>query len=545
MHPAGRLRVPGLLTVLQTKGLQLRSKLLPAFTAIVVFAAGPTHAADNFANIDQAGDSNSGVVTQGPGDGNNAGTELLAVRQDGDENVLNILQSGDDNSVGTAGTGFLQTSNRSTATITQSSDGNSVGQVTQTGIDSTWEAATLRRNVLTILQEGGDDNAVGVVTQTRSTSPFVSSRAANSATLTQSGEDNDIGTLIQSGYAEAATVTQTGDDNGLDRLEQRGSSNLASITVSGNGNGRSDFASDTNIDGAWRGLAQGQIYQNNDFFLADLADANTLTLTVTGDSNSYGFSQIGTDNTVTGLIADGDGNQAGAVQLGISNIASFTLDGSDNHVFIDQGRWVANIANDAGVLITGSGNDTGVLQSGTNNVATVTITGGDNRVNIDQESLVLGNLAEVTIDGGDNGVTLTQANNNSATVRITGSSNQLVASQDGLGNTLTLTVWGSGNNALNSSFSGVALATSLLTTPDLVPGRIAQTGAGNSILYDVGTSTEPADGNRFAFSQIGTGNQIVGSTKGSNNQVVIVQNGASNFTSFSQNGIGNIIGVSQ
>ena len=498
---------------------------------------------DNFANVDQTGNGNSGLVTQGPGDDNLAGTGGLAVRQSGDSNILTILQSGSGNAVGTAGSGFLQTSNRNSATITQSSDGNVVGEVTQTGIASATGGVALRRNVLVIVQEAGDGNTIGVVTQTRG--PASSAAATNSATLTQSGARNDIATLIQSGHAETAIVRQDGDDNSLERLEQRGSRNLATVTLTGSGNGGSDFHSGTGVGGAWRGLTQGHIYQNNDFFLAGLADANTLTLTIGGDDNSYGVSQIGTDNTISGLVTDGDGNQLGVNQLGISNFASATVAGSDNHVFVDQALWPANVANEAAVLITGGQNGVGILQAGTNNVAGVAITGDGNLVNISQESLLLGNLAAVTIDGDDNGVALTQAGNNDANVAITGSRNLLVASQSGLGNTLDLTIWGSDNNAAGSSFTGPALAKSLLTSPVLTPGYIVQSGAANSILYNVGTSSSPSDGNRFAFSQIGDGNQIVGSTKGSGNQVVIVQAGSFNFTSFTQNGIGNIIGVSQ
>ncbi len=516
--------------------------LLLASTALAIVAA-PVLADDNFANLDQSGDGNSDLVTQGPGDGNRAGTGDLAVTQSGDSNILTILQSGGGNDVGTEGLGFLQESNRNSAAITQSSSGNRVGEVTQTGISSDAGGVALRRNVLTIVQEEGDGNRVGVVEQTRSSAWWSTLFAANSATVTQSGADNDIGTLIQSGFSQSATVTDDGNDNGIERIEQQGLRNIASIAITGDGNGRSglDFSG---IDGAWRGLTQGHIYQDNDRPGATFYPAHTLTLTINGDDTSFGFSQSGVGNTITGLVTDGDGNQLGVNQLGPDNFASIEIDGSDNRAFVDQALWPVNAGNETGLLVAGDGNGVGVLQAGGNNFANVTISGGDNLVNIAQSSLVPGNLADVVIDGDGNDVALTQSGNNMANIAIAGGSNLLDALQFGLGNTLELTIWGSGNSAPSSTFSDPALAKSLLTTPDLVPGRIVQVGAGNSISYDVGIS-EASDGNSFAFSQVGAGNEIVGSTNGSGNQVVIVQTGASNFTSFTQSGAGNIIGVSQ
>lgn len=516
-------------------------------SALTLFAVPAVLADDNFANIEQGGDDNAASATQGPGDDNDIGTAVLAARQNGNLNILTILQSGSDNSIGASGTGLQQNSNRSTATITQSSDGNSVGQVTQTGIASTTGGTSLPRNTLTILQQTGDGNSIGTVTQARSSA--ADSALGNSANLTQSGDDNVIGTLSQSGYAQLATLTQTGDDNDIDSVDQRGIGNSATISLTGDGNGVSAFAFPTDITGAWGSLVQGRVYQDNEAGGTGVIDGNILSFIVTGDDNSFGFSQTGTANQIDGLIGPlgSAGNQTGVIQLGSANLAGFTIVGSDNLVFIDQGGGVNNSDNDANVLILGDGNQVGVAQTGIDNSALVDIDDGDdNIVNIAQDSVLGGNLAEVTITGDANLVTLNQSGSNSAGIDLHGDDNLLVASQTGTTNSLTINLWGNGNNSTaNGGFTGVALTTSLLTSPDLVPGSIVQNGSGNSILYDVGTALVGSDDNKFAFSQIGNDNRIEGSTVGSGNQVVIVQNGDLSFTSFSQNGIGNIIAVSQ
>ena len=177
---------------------------------LALLATSAALADNNFANVVQTGEGNDGLVTQGPGTGNRAGNEGLAIRQSGNRNVLTFLQSGSDNRIGADGTGFLQRSNRNTATITQSSDGNSVDSVTQVGISSSFGGDSLRRNILDVEQQGGSGNRVAHIEQRRSGASF---GAANRATLTQDGIGNQIGTVFQSGYGglqpspRAATAT--------------------------------------------------------------------------------------------------------------------------------------------------------------------------------------------------------------------------------------------------------------------------------------------------------------------------------------------------
>lgn len=517
-------------------------------TAGLSLALGSAALADeNFAHTSQSGDGNSGAITQGPGDRNDVGTTSLAARQSGSANILSFVQSGDDNAIGGIGTGFLQSSNRNSATITQSSDNNSVGQVTQIGIASADGGDALRRNILTIEQKSGDGNSVGVVAQARSAAS--TSAPSNTATIVQSGGGNVVNSLTQSGYAELAILSQTGDRNVIDAVEQLGSRNSATLSLTGSDNGTTDFDSSSDIVGAWGALAQGRVRQSNDFSGAGLLDGNLLSLTIVGDNNSFGFLQTGEDNVIDGLVGPlgSDGNQTGVIQLGTSNLASFTVSGSDNLVFIEQGLWSANVANEATVLITGDRNQVGARQGGTGNVAAVDIgPGNDNIVNISQESPLLGNTADLGIVGNLNVATLFQSGNNTADIDIRGNSNKLSSSQTGQGNALAISIWGNGNNSpINGGFSGIALTTSQLTEPDLMPGMIFQNGSRNSITYDVGNAINLSHDNKFAFSQVGNDNEIQGLTIGSQNQVVIVQRGDLNFTSFTQIGVGNTIGVSQ
>jgi hypothetical protein len=476
----------------------------------------------NSAHLIQSGESNSAAVTQGPGSHNFAGNDALAVRQSGNRNELTFLQSGSNNAIGAAGTGFLQASGRNSATITQTSHGNSIVSVTQTGIDSVTGGDALRRNILTVLQQSGDGNSIATIWQTRS--EFSSSRAANEASLTQSGASNHIETLLQSGFAQAARLTQTGAGNVIDRAEQRGPRNTITLSLNGDGNGTLDFAAANDIAGAWAGLAQGHVYQNN-LLLGELA-GNLLDLAITGNLNSFGFSQIGGDNVIAGTV-DGDGNQTGVSQIGLSNDASFDVAGDGNLLFIDQGLWAFNHGNVADVLIDSAGrhgNQVGIRQGGLSNDARIDILGGGNLVNLTQESLLWGNAT---------------------TLSITGDNNLLNARQNGGRNALDITILGNGNNSGGFTAEKPAFITASLFSSPLVPGDVIQDGSRNSISYQLGSEWQSADNNSFAFAQIGDNNTIIGSTRGSNNEVAILQRGDGNHAYFHQVGVGNIIGVSQ
>ena len=529
--------------------MPLVSRLL-ATTALLSVLASTAIGAENFANVDQSGASNSGLVTQ-TGVSNDVGTSAIAARQVGNQNILIVTQTGDDNSVGTLGNGFAQSSNRNTATITQTADDNVVGQVTQAGIGASTGGSALRRNILAIVQDSTGESAgnrIASVSQTRSSAPLASTQPANAATLTQTGGSNLVGSavgtaagVVQSGYGQSATITQTGNGNVVTSTAQVGSRNRLQVSFTGNDNGTVALATLGAPAGAWGSLVQGRIRQSNDFLGAGLLTANDLVFNVIGDRNSFGFDQEGSENTISGTV-DGDGNQTGSIQLGAINDASFTVDGDDNKLFIQQGLWAINVGNTATATLTGDDNIVALRQSGGANEGTVTLTGNANKIHLTQDSLLLGNTATIAISGDLNDAVLTQSGSNEADINIIGDSNLLLSSQTGLNNELSIKIYGSNSNQGAFTAGGPAR----LAAGSLLPGSVSQNGSGNSIIYGIGIAGDPSnDRNLFAFSQTGSGNRIEGTTVGDSNEAAVIQSGNNNFTSFNQIGSGNIIGVMQ
>ena len=111
--------------------------------------------------------------------------------------------------------------------------------------------------------------------------------------------------------------------------------------------------------------------------------ATALSFTVVGDETRFGFSQTGNRNVILGSIngASSLANETGVVQLGDDNNAGFTVFGSANQLYIQQGVVTASLSNIAGATLTGDRNSVGIRQDGTANDATVTLAGDDNVVN--------------------------------------------------------------------------------------------------------------------------------------------------------------------
>ena len=460
---------------------------LGAAVAAMLLLTAPALADGNFASFVQSGDDNAATITQGPGSGNAVGTAGLAATQAGSRNILTIVQSGNGNRIGTAGTGFRQDSNRSSATITQNSDNNVVGEVTQTGIGAGVGGDALRRNVLDIVQQGGAGNRVDSVTQTRTFA--APDAAANSANIVQTGAGNRVGTLLQTGYANQAVLTQTGNGNRVGTLKQRGAINIA-------------------------------------------------TLTLTGDDNAVDVDQFSPRDGNTAIVAlTGDRNRIDIAQAGNANKSFMSVLGSDN-LF---GSRQLGFANTIALGVAGDHNRADFAQSGAFNTAAVKqLIGSHNQLDFRQDGFA-NTIDVVAIDGDRNHVDLVQTLRlNTAKIGIAGDRNRLEVRQRGVANTLDLSIVGSGNNNPgNGGFVDLPFAT------PLTPGSIVQSGSLNAISYGLGAPGQPANDNKFAFSQTGTGNIILGNTWGSNNQVVIVQNGSANLAVFTQNGFGNTIGVSQ
>ncbi|MFD2648836.1 hypothetical protein ACFSX5_13685 [Devosia albogilva] len=498
--------------------------LTPLAATAVLSLLSPAFGAANFSNLEQSGDANSGVVTQS-GNVSKVGSQADPALQSGDLNVLIFTQTGDNNRIGTLGTGFEQTSSRNSATITQTGNGHSVEQVTQTGISSTVGGTALRRNILTVTQDSSAaqsvGNSIGSVLQTR-TNEWRSS-AANSAALSQSGGGNHMAVLVQTGYANAAALTQTGLNNVINRVEQTGSGNKVTISFNGGGNGAGVFTSSLLASAAR--LVQGQMLQDNDFFGASFLPANTLSFTVDGDRNGFGFWQRGTGNDVRGLIADGNDNEVGVVQDGGANEADLNVTSHRNVLLIDQSIFGASLNVDSYAKVVIGGGDENIIaaaQGGSNNSAFITVGGGQNEVDLSQASLLLGNLAEIG---------------------IAGSNNYLLAHQSGGRNQLSVDIWGNGNN--RGSFAGTA-SSALASSGSVGPGTVLQSGVGNVVSLTIGTlGQQNNSGNKLAVAQSGSGNTVTGLVSGHNNEAVVAQTGNYNSAYFSQVGAGNVIAVMQ
>lgn len=135
-------------------------------------------------------------------------------------------------------------------------------------------------------------------------------------------------------------------------------------------------------------------------------------------------------------------------------------------------------------------------------------------------------------------VSNTPSEYNDLALDIVGNQNVLSIAQNapaasGQGNLMDISIDGDLNGG-TGAFSGAALGSGL------TPGHLSQDGVGNTMALSVTGSH-----NLFAMMQSGSANVIDGQISGSGNQAAVVQNGTGNHFSFSQSGIGNIINVSQ
>lgn len=469
-----------------------------------------------------------------------------------------------------------------------------------TALTLSLSAAMADGNDSSVTQDGADNSAL--VNQDLGADGSADGGANQTATVDQDGDDNTAD-VLQQGDGNNTTVTQDGDDN---RADNRSVGDSNTVTVSqgpetvvippitipnplpfgppvfvinpGSTNlvGGNDNESDVTVDG-----------DGNTVDVTQIRDGNASDVSVEGDSNDVDVTQddapIVSGNSSTVAIRNGDANivridQDGENASGVeivgddndvdveqsgSNASEVDILGADNDVDVAQdGISGIGVDNNSDVMILGDVNEVGVAQFGANNLSMVDIIGGSNNVVIDQVSLLVrGSDSDVGITGNDNDVSVMQSGNNSADVQLNGGvsgsldsdNNLLVIDQSGgtFGeNTITVGLWGDDNNRSTggnngNGFSGDA-ATFAALDGRLVPGTLTQSGSGNSILLEVGSSGTEADDNLFSFLQDGNRNSITGSiASGFGNEVAVVQVGSDSSTSFSQTGNYNNLGVSQ
>ncbi len=333
-------------------------------------------------------------------------------------------------------------------------------------------------NAATITQGPGSENEIG--------SAVLAARQngnENVLTLTQSGDDNDIGTsgsgLEQISYRNTASILQSSNGNGVRQLTQTGNgagfgpatfrrnvlaieqkdgdANVVSAVAQthnhhafGAANTATLIQSGTgNVIGTASGTAPGLIQSgdgqsavvtqtgtSNRIALVRQSGArNTMTVSLNGDGNgTSGFAATGDISGAWGGLAQGtivqDNDHFGAY-LFDGNTLSLDISGTDNSYAIAQ----FGSANTVLAGVTGSANQIGILQGGGGNDANLTLTGARNLVFLEQGAfgLGLGNLVNVLASGDDNHVGIRQI---------------------GVGNALELSITSGNGNTVNTRQSG-------------------------------------------------------------------------------------------
>ena len=510
---------------------RIRLALMAAVASGVIGVGYAYAAGGNEAAIRQEGQSNAARINQSAGQSNQfnstGASDTSAALQMGNGNSIDVLQEGTGNQAGLianrfnqldeiihrldgsatlnraawgipaedfdsdATSGIAQIGDNNEFTAVQEVGGNVIGGVVQLAVRPTGAL----KNTLEITQQGGSGNEVSQVMQA------TSSDKQNYASITQTGSNNKIAAINQIGVNTAGATTAI---------------NSIIANISGTNNGTSALTG--------YALSSGATTSELNQFGAD----NSITLNITGASNNnaFGVSQTnfgGGRNTLQALTITGNDNQ-----LGVSQDADGVA-GNHNQLTISS--------------IIGDGNNIGVSQLGSNQgTIDLKTNSNNNQIGLSQTGT---NLASVTIFSGDgNNFDLTQEDNNQLTINATGSSNLLKTSQSGSAagtdNTLNATIYGNSNNSASFDVAGVAGATGL------VAGELIQTGYGNQVTINVGSSTTNSNNNAFALTQSGNSNEaVISISEGDYNQVALLQSGNGNYSNITQIGSSNIVGVTQ
>ena len=272
------------------------------------------------------------------------------VDQIGSKNTLEITQANpatqyEGNIVGTVKqTSLLAASAAAnSATITQNAPGSSgyarnvVGEVIQ---DNTGGAV----NDVDITQTGANyynNNRIVRVTQKGTGNDFDATQTGEGNLLTLAEQKGAGGT---GGSNNKIAVSQTGgNDNLFGSLSQIGDNNYLSATAIGSGNQLVSVSQNNSGAGtvgnsatlSFTGLNNGVGMLTGDAATVgvtlatvnQLGDNNQLSYLVTGNSNLYGFNQIGNTNSITGTVTNSNNNQVAVYQNGASNTAVFAQSG--------------------------------------------------------------------------------------------------------------------------------------------------------------------------------------------------------------------------
>jgi len=473
---------------------------------------------NNKTKIEQLGSDNDASVKQ-DGSNNIAGSRTTYneyLKQDGNNNLLTITQTGNSNVVagtGPANSGAFQTGNLNKLTIEQTSygynayaNGHRIDVIRQdssssaTGnVGDTNTAKIVQKNTTdSIVGQGpSSGHKIGVIMQNHTVG------AKNMLDIEQvgsysgwygGGQNNLINSVKQNGSGHQATIKQNGTGVVLSTSgnQQRGPANVVNVV---------DQQSNDNV----ANITQSGFRNYVEKVSQSGGSGNTATISLIGSHNGatitgwnqgpWGWSGV----TAMGMFkADRGAALAGvatssAIQIGTGNQISYTVDGGDSNQF-------------------------GFYQYGTGNLATgITITGDANELGVNQA-------------GDRNSLTLSA---------ISGDENIIGLKQNGSDNVATINVSGNRNVGFNDFTGGPA--GDLATSAGLTAGLLVQDGLGNSVSLTVTNG----DNNVFASLQDGDTNVITATQSGSSNEAAVAQIGNGNAANVSQSGGGNSASIQQ
>lgn len=280
------------------------------------------------------------------GDGNEVSVDQVG------SNVGNVDIQGDQNAVAVGQIGGNQgdlsvTGNGNAAALDQDGDFNSaqveiLGDGNQFDVDQNGDfndaqaLATGNANEVALNQTGDVNSAFVDISGDQNGVAVGQDGDVNTAQAEVLGNNNQI-VIDQSGSSNDALALATGNDNEA-LIDQIGSLNTVSMTFQGDANGSGTL---TGAAGSLVSTSGGQLMAGT--ALQDSSSAlsgNSLTYGVVGNLNQFAFAQIGSGNSISGMVGNAgasDGNQAAVLQNGSNNVTSFTQNGSgSNNLSVSQ-----------------------------------------------------------------------------------------------------------------------------------------------------------------------------------------------------------------
>lgn len=312
------------------------------------------------------------------------------------------------------------------------------------------EVLPVSGNTATVTQSAGNDQ-IGAIGQLGddNLADLTQSGTQNAGLVLQGGEAKNMADIDQTGsqgivilgqlgeiggtMGNTANITQGGTENAM-LIGQGGQDNTATIDQKGTGNG---LVGGSTLEG---GIAVGQYGSGNDVKVDQNA---TTSAVIIGQGNidpsfplTLSLSSLGT------AIVPVEGNSADVTQTGEDNIAVIAQAGDDNTATVTS---QAGMENDILILQTGDDNEGKAAQSGSENEGGIFQIGDGNFGDLTQN----GTLSQVSIDQlGDN---------NEAEVDQKSGSKFNVTSVSQAGNENTAAVVQTGVNDESLAFGGLVL----------------------------------------------------------------------------------------